>query len=398
MRVALIHSFFYSASGAAEVVLNAAGELKGRGHAVSVFTLCASREVADEFLRRGIHLESVGFREWRTNGITVLSALDPLLLLINKVRAFFVLSNLAGRIDEMGDVALTSHYHLTPLLHLLLKKPVVYYCHEPPRQYYEPLYGGGRAYRSLAWKLTHPLDALYGFVDKGLDRLCVRKASKIAANSDYTRDYVKRIYGMDAERIHPGVDAKFFRNLNLKRSCILSVGRLYMDLKGHRFVVRSLGLVSGEKPQLVVVGDGTDEEKEELRRLAGACGVSLEIKANVGREELVGLYNRARVCVFGYVREPFGLTVVEALACGAPVVAVAEGGIPEIVAEGVGLLVPRDEGKFAEALEFMLRNPAEALKMGAASRRRVESYFTWERFGLELEDVLSEVAVKSPRR
>jgi len=216
----------------------------------------------------------------------------------------------------------------------------------------------------------------------------------ILSNSDYTGDYVRRVYGVKAEIIHPGVDATVYRNLNLKRSYVLSVGRLYLDLKGHSFVIKSVGLLSGKKPTLVVVGDGTEGEKNRLLGIARERGVPLEIKSGAGGGELVRLYNGAAVAAFGYVREPFGLTALEAMACETPVVAVAEGGLQESVADA-GVLTERDERAFAEAISGILASPEKAGRMGAAERRRVVEFFSWDGFGARLEEVLSRFATAS---
>ncbi|MFH1789400.1 MAG: glycosyltransferase family 4 protein [Candidatus Altiarchaeota archaeon] len=389
MKIALVHSFFYSGSGASNLVLHAAEELRARGHDVEVFTLGTSGEVEGDYT-------SLSFREWRTNRIKFLSFFDPLFLLANKFRVMPLLRALARRINGEFDVVVTSHYHLTPLLHFFLTKPCVYYCHEPPRQYYERFYGGGNAFRSIGWKIVHPLDFFYGVVDKVLDRFCVRKAGLVVSNSDYTRSRVRMIYGVNSVMVYPGVDAEFFRDAGLKRDILVSVGRLYRDLKGHRFVIRSLRHITGEKPALVVVGDGTGAERNALEKLALENGVSLDIKQSVSAEELRMLYSKARACLFGYVREPFGMAVLEAMSCGAPVVGVSEGGLAETITGDVGFLVPRDEDEFAQAVRFILDNPGRAIKMGSAGRRRVEEHFTWDRFGTELEAVL-EGALKSGR-
>ena len=107
----------------------------------------------------------------------------------------------------------------------------------------------------------------------------------------------------------------------------------------------------------------------------------------------VRVLSHATVFVCPSIYEPFGLVNVEAMACGAPVVASAVGGIPEIVVDGeTGYLVrfepgddpfgsPADPGAFARDLADriggLLADPAAARRMGAAARRRVESEFGW---------------------
>jgi glycosyltransferase involved in cell wall biosynthesis len=77
--------------------------------------------------------------------------------------------------------------------------------------------------------------------------------------------------------------------------------------------------------------------------------------------------------------EAFGIAVAEAMACGVPVVASRVGGIPEVVLEGGGLLVPpRDEGAIAGALHAILSDPAKGREMGEKARASVHERFAWK--------------------
>ena len=106
----------------------------------------------------------------------------------------------------------------------------------------------------------------------------------------------------------------------------------------------------------MLVGNSCDQkEKEYLTHLALKKGVDLEIKIFITDDELITLYNKAKVFVYASYLEPFGLGVLEAMACGTPVVAVKEGGVREIVIDGMtGILVDRDEKLFADAVESLL--------------------------------------------
>jgi glycosyltransferase involved in cell wall biosynthesis len=113
----------------------------------------------------------------------------------------------------------------------------------------------------------------------------------------------------------------------------------------------------------------------------------------VSDKELRHLYNGAAVFVFGARHEPFGLVVLEAMASGIPVVAVAEGGVPEIVEDGLtGRLVPRDEGAFANALDGLLRDQGLRHAMGRAARAAVEKWWDWDVATCRLEGHLSTLA------
>ena len=116
------------------------------------------------------------------------------------------------------------------------------------------------------------------------------------------------------------------------------------------------------------------------------------IEKMVTRQEAIQLYSHARVFCCPSVYEPFGIINLEAMACRAPVVASATGGIKEVVVDGeTGYLVPfeqdpvtsfpRDPETFARdlgaRLSDLLRDPEKCKRFGNAGRKRVEETFSW---------------------
>jgi phosphatidyl-myo-inositol dimannoside synthase len=91
--------------------------------------------------------------------------------------------------------------------------------------------------------------------------------------------------------------------------------------------------------------------------------------------------------------EGFGISLVEASACGLPVVAGNSGGIPDAVREGeTGFLVPpEDPAALAEAICRLLADPHLARRIGATGRRAVETYYNWDRVVRDLRAIESEV-------
>lgn len=119
----------------------------------------------------------------------------------------------------------------------------------------------------------------------------------------------------------------------------------------------------------------------------------MQLLGGVSDDQLVELYNQARVTLYAPVREPFGLVPLEAMACATPVVAVQEGGIPETVLSGqTGLLVPRDPQQFAAAVQRLLADPELAAAYGQAGRQQVLLHWTWEQAAQTVEQHLTAVA------
>jgi starch synthase len=143
--------------------------------------------------------------------------------------------------------------------------------------------------------------------------------------------------------------------------------------------------------QLVIVASSPDtpEIAAEVSALAGRVsserGNLVWIDHFISREDLIHLHSHATVFVCPSIYEPFGLVILEAMACETPVVASRVGGIPEIVVEGeTGYLVDLDPGDpdaftstLAGRLAELLGNTTLAATMGKAGRERVVQHFGW---------------------
>ena len=195
--------------------------------------------------------------------------------------------------------------------------------------------------------------------------------------------------GVDTERFRPGPKAD--------PPYALYVGRI-LPHKGVDWLIRSLP----DSLPLVVAGRPDDRYLAELRELSEGRNVRFEI--DPPDERVAELYAAARVAVLPSVSvdcygtrrripELLGLTALEALACGTPVVCSRVASLPEVVRPGAtGLLVDeRDERGLRDALERLAADPDGAAKMGAAGREDVLARFTWERVAARCLDAYREL-------
>jgi glycosyltransferase involved in cell wall biosynthesis len=258
--------------------------------------------------------------------------------------------------------------------------PTVYIAHEVRRRSYERGYqpwidGGNRAVRVLRRTARAPIDRVL----RRADRRAVAAAEVMVANSSYTVDAIGRAYGRAAVCCHPGADLDRFSVGDAPRAGVLSVGALD-PTKGHDLVVEALGRLPAERrPALTIVFERHDPRFErQLVAAADRRGVDLTLERGISDTRLAALYRSTAVTACASRGEPFGLTVLESIASGTPVVAVREGGFRESVVPGRnGELVDRDPAAFAHGLELVLSRAA-ALDPHAV-RATLVPYWTWDR-------------------
>jgi len=240
-----------------------------------------------------------------------------------------------------------------------------------------------------------PLIPLYRATALELDLKATRAAQVVLVNSQFMRRTVARIYGIEALVCYHAVDTEIFRPLPQveRQPNILSVGSI-QPRKGFDFLIESLGrLPSGNRPCLKIVGNAeVPGEREFLKTLATQWCVDLHIEVRVSQETLVRRYNEAMLLVYAPQNEPFGLAPLEAMACATPVVAVAEGGVPETVLDGVtGRLVERNHTQFAQAVSDLLSDRDRLSRYGHQARDRVLEHWTWDASVEHLENQLERI-------
>jgi glycosyltransferase involved in cell wall biosynthesis len=253
----------------------------------------------------------------------------------------------------------------------------VCYCHSPFRYVWHErqraLDEAPRSMRPLADRVLNRV--------RGWDVSAARRVTRYVANSEITRERIRRFWDRDAAVVHPPVDVHRFQ-CGTAEDYFLVV----TELVRHKCVDVALEAAALAKRPIKVVGTGP-----ELRRLK-ALHPHAEFLGRVPDEQLADVYSRALALVVPNVEE-FGIAAVEAQAAGRPVLAAAAGGALETVKDGVtGVLVPPGH---VHALAEAMRNTDFDAFSPTASREHALRFSPdrfREKLARELEAALRERA------
>jgi len=400
MRIAIYHNL---PSGGAKRTLHELTRRLSASHQVEVYSLSsADHEFGDLRPLAAAH----HVFEFRPTPLlrSPFGRLNQVLRLVDLARIQRVSRRIARRIDAAGyDVVFVHPCRLEnspSVLRYLTRAPSVFFCQEPLRRLYEPM--PDRPYEqstSAARRLMDridPLPKIYHATLKWLDRRNIRRAGSVLVNSEHMRARVEETYQIRTSVNYLGVDTDAFRPQAVaKRPLLVSVGSL-TPLKEFDFLIRSVARIPvSRRPALIIASNfANPPERVFLEGLAAELGVELGLLEGVTDQDLVMIYNQASVTVYSPIREPFGLVPLESMACGTPVVAVREGGIPETVLDGTtGLLVRRDEDAFAEAVWHLLTRPSLAAEYGRNGRSHVQGEWSWDGASARVETHLSAAAL-----
>jgi glycosyltransferase involved in cell wall biosynthesis len=288
-----------------------------------------------------------------------------------------------------------------------VRLPRVLYLQEPNRYLYEaspilPWVAGASDNLEQAARLQ-PRALLAHYVNLQNLRLhakqewlSVRACDQILVNSYFSRESIRRAYGVDARVCYLGIDTTIFRNLGLRREHFIVGLGSFNPIKGIDLAVKAVALLPEPRPPLVwIANSGSETYQREMSELARSSGVQLRIQRAISDTELVATLNKAALLLCTSRLEPFGLAPLEANACGLPVVGIAEGGLRETIHNGVnGFLVEPEAEDIARAAKELLRNPERAKQMGENGVFHVQQNWQVESSVNRLEQILLQVARK----
>jgi len=227
---------------------------------------------------------------------------------------------------------------------------------------------------------THGMDSQAAQAARSLERLVFTAADRVSVTTQAMSQTIQKDYQVSGDKVSviPNyVDIDRFRpklrEAN-KRARIGFVGRLAWE----KNLMHLIDAVTGLDVDFVLVGQGP--QREELAARAAANGASVSFLGRVPNTHLPGILNNWDAFVLPSFYEGHPKAVLEAMACGLPVIGTRVQGIVELIADGeTGLLCETDAGSIRQALERIAEDGALRTKLGQNARRYVEKHFALER-------------------
>jgi len=295
-------------------------------------------------------------------------------------------------------------------------KPIHYHCLEPPRGLYEnTLHLGldGKKKRNLS--LTKlGLSAQKRRHERLFKELRTRKSSTISGNSRYTQRKIEEIYGLDlgvnlengqpCERDEHGypksstllwhaIDPNDWELTNQKddeSNYVITIGRACFA-KG---TLESLLCLKDTGIELILVGSISHDDRMMLADASKTNNVPLKILSDTSDEEIGELIANATAVISHAHGEPFGLTPLEAMACGTPALCVNDGGFRDTIVDDVnGRLLPRDDNDAWKEALTQSQLPENRKRWTEAGQKRIQTMFTFEIQAKALLNLLEECKI-----
>ena len=391
MNVAFVHPDL-GLGGAERLVVDAATELRARGHRTVILT--AHHDRARAFP------ETVdGSLDVRVGGRLVPGQIAGRLRAPCAIARTAALGGMLSRLPARPDVVVCDLVpHVIPLLRRRAGAPVVLYCHYPDRLLAPRTRGIWRWYR-------RPIDRL--------EELGTARADRVLVNSRFTAERLRQAFPHAAVSpivVSPGVAPFPCRDLDETAPpgpiSIVSVCR-FDPQKNLGLAVDALAELRTRLPaslfqrvRLVLAGSVDDRLREQrslvtaLLERARRSGIDghVQLRTSPSESERRALLSACRVVLYTPSDEHFGYAPIEAMAAGRPVVAVNAGGPAETVRDGeTGFLCAPSADAFAAALARLLSDDPLAARLGREGRRHVDAAFSREAFGRRFEEALRTV-------
>jgi glycosyltransferase involved in cell wall biosynthesis len=242
--------------------------------------------------------------------------------------------------------------------------------------------------------ISEEIDRAGQLFDSLIGNRVMECADRIIANSKWTLEVtVPKGYPRErTEIIFNGVDTKKFRpvktDLKSEFDCEFlstTVCRL-IPQKGVEYLIRAIDKIE-DGFKAVIIGRGPELEK--LQELASKLKVRervIFVAPFIPLKKLIEYYSACDFFILPSLWEPFGIVLVEAMACGSPVISTRVGGIPEVVSDSGLLVEPRDPERIAEAVNKLIDDEKLRKKLSRKARKRAEKVFDFDIIAKRVEE------------
>lgn len=282
---------------------------------------------------------------------------------------------------EKYDTIILSGDCLSAIEHFKGKK-ILYYCHTIPRY----LFDQREEYEKKVPKI---MLYVYQFMTARFKKAYLRDLSKIdqlLTNSKNTQKRIKYFTGRDADILYPPVDTTFFcpKDTPNTKTYFLSFARL-SSIKRVDRIVTAFQSLPNEK--LIITYGKNDPEKSKIQTMTQGYD-NIVMRESPSDEELRTLIREAKATIYVPVDEDFGMSPVESMACGTPVIGVNDGGLKESILDGTsGILI--DARCHPEDIITAVQSINSGLLNSAACVQRAKE-FSLEKFQSSLKAMLLE--------
>ena len=218
-------------------------------------------------------------------------------------------------------------------------------------------------------------------------RVC-QKIQRIITVSESSKEDISHDHKVDINKIHVvpiGIDTDFFApQTDIERipGRIVSTASADVPLKGQKFLLEAIAKVRDEFPHVHLELVGKQREGSTTAETLNQLGLDDIVRFNQGisYKELVNLLASAEVAIVPSLYEGFSIPAIEALSCGAPLIASTGGALPEVAGphlETCLAVPPGDSDALADQIKYAFQNPDLCRKIGLAGRQRVIEKWSW---------------------
>ena len=270
------------------------------------------------------------------------------------------------------------------------KIPYIIYMNHPPNFLYfkskkDEIEWVNHTKRFLAWFGGK----LIGNWLRNLDKKCVNKAKLLFVNSEYTKKRIKKIYNKNSIIIYPPMNDSFKLLKIKKKDFIYSHGRIIPDKK-FEYIIEAMKHIPDKK--LIISGGIEKNYERKLKKLIKKLNLEKRIKilGRVSEEQLIRLYNEAKVFVLTAPLEDFGIVPIESMSCGTPVIAWNDGAGPtESIIENISgfLAKPYDTHDLAEKIKKAMNKKWDTKKIIKSTEKFSEKTQS-KKFLKEIEELI----------